>query len=268
MLLLFKAGNLHSQTLKILYASENVKSQESGKVLLSDYKLLGEEKIILPSNRSQLIVWDEFEGMCLVKGQSQKGGRWKLTGTVNELKVPMTALPMKERNEYFGSLGELRARLEGQNFLILGDSWLICKPGEFRPDGDTVVFVHYRDAIDNLQASRKLEFGSDTLLLHPDLILDNNGVRVKAENTSNFELLWINRVTHEMEPMCSFNCIMPDDEKLSSEVGLLISLLSQKQYSADGMKPWIHAFLSTAYGNADRHNLEEWLVLNFPYTFH
>ena len=265
--LLTMGSVLSAQSLKILHAPSNTKSLESGKLLAADYNLLAEEKISLESNMSRLIVWDELDGLCIVQAKKLSDRKWKTSGTVKELKTPMSALPLKDRDATFSSLSDLKKRFEDRDYLILGNSYLIAKKGQFRPSGDTVVFVHYRDAIDNMQVSRKLEFASDTLLLYPKLILDNNGMALKAEHTSNFELLWIDRITHDLGPLCAFNCVMPDNEIVSREVGLLLGQLAEKRMSTEEMKPWVNAFLTASFGQADAHNIEQWLVANFPLTF-
>ena len=258
---------LSAQAVKILFAPANMRSAESGKILVADDNLLAEEKITMPNYDASLIVWDELDGLCELKARQVSGKKWKISGTVGELNQPITALTLPYVNDKFGNLSDLKTHFEGRNFLILGKSWLIAQENGFRVNGDTVIFVHYRDAYDHLQVSRKLEFASDTLLLYPELILDNNGAQVKAENTSNFELLAIDRNSHDLQPICSFNLQLPNNEQLAKEVGLLLDKLAAKNMPAEEMKIWIYTFLKAAYGEADRHNFEEWLLQNFQLTF-
>ena len=68
---------LSAQAVKILFAPANMRSAESGKILVADDNLLAEEKITMRNYDASLIVWDELDGLCELKARQVSGKKWK-----------------------------------------------------------------------------------------------------------------------------------------------------------------------------------------------
>jgi hypothetical protein len=259
-------GQVAAQSIKILHAPHGTRSLESGKALQADYNLLAEEKISLPDANAKVLVWDEFDGLCILKAQ-QKGKKLVTEGTVKSFKQQLDPTPLWPRQPNLGSISGIKLHLENRELLLLGDSYFILDSNQIRLDGDIVFWLHFREEFTGGQIDRPLLALHDTLLFYPRLILEDNGIPIDPRDVRKFDLYYMHKNQMDFNPVCSFDMIMPSNTQLSHEVGLLLDQLMEKGEPLGRQKAWVNTFLLEAFGRAETHNLEDWLGQNFPLSF-
>lgn len=108
---------------------------------------------------------------------------------------------------------------------------------------------------------KKLEYKRDTLILRQGTIFKVDKKPIEQKDVSEYNLMYYNR--GELLTVGTFNVIFPDQDKMKSEVKILVDVYKRNKMSPALIHGEVEAFIRQFYGNIDKINLTHWLFTNF-----
>jgi len=111
------------------------------------------------------------------------------------------------------------------------------------------------------EVDKKLEFKKDTLVLRQSTIFKVDKKPIEQKDVKDYNMVYYSR--GELIKIGVFNVIFPDQEKLKTEVGILVSKLKDAKMPPKNIQGEVEAYIRQFYGGIDRINLVHWLFRNF-----
>jgi hypothetical protein len=246
----------------VVHVAGKASLTEDNKALALGQSLNATDPITFERGSRGMVVWHPTTGLSYLQPQeSVAGADAQLTGPAASFVTPIVAPSHPPRLEHFASTAQLKPHFQGRKYLLLGKSWLIADPG-FPLAGDTLLMVKFRNLSANVQASRRLEYSHDTLLLDPKLILDMNGKPVDAALASDFRLWWYHKPTNTYDEITYLQFIFADEAQLKSEIQVLLAQMQGEPAPAQDAA--VRLLIEACYGEPDAHNYKAWTDQYFP----
>jgi hypothetical protein len=111
------------------------------------------------------------------------------------------------------------------------------------------------------EVDKKLEFKKDTLVLRQSTIFKVDKKPIAQKDVKDYNMVYYSR--GELLNIGVFNVIFPDQEKLKTEVGILVGKLKDAKMPPKNIQGEVEAYIRQFYGGIDRINLVHWLFRNF-----
>jgi hypothetical protein len=108
---------------------------------------------------------------------------------------------------------------------------------------------------------KKLDFKKDTLILRQSSIFKVDKKPIEQKDVKDYTLMYYNR--GELVKVGLFNVIFPDQEKLKSEIKIMVDIFKRNNTPAKIIHGDCEAYIRQFYGSIDKINLVNWLKVNF-----
>lgn len=108
---------------------------------------------------------------------------------------------------------------------------------------------------------KKLEFKKDTLILRQSTIFKVDKKPILQADVSDYTLMYFNR--NDLVKIGPFNVLYPDQDKMKSEIKILVDILNRNKIAPSVIHGEVEAFIRQFYGSIDKINLLNWLNINF-----
>ncbi len=108
---------------------------------------------------------------------------------------------------------------------------------------------------------KKLEFKKDTLILRQSTIFKVDKKPIQQKDVKDYTLTYYNR--GELVQIGLFNVIFPDQEKMKTEIKIMVDILKRNNVPPKNIHGDCEAFIRQFYGSIDKINLIHWLKVNF-----
>lgn len=108
---------------------------------------------------------------------------------------------------------------------------------------------------------KKLEYKRDTLILRQSTIFKVDKKPIEQKDVTDYNLMYYNR--GELIKVGTFNVIFPDQERIKSEVKIMVDIYNRNNTKSSIIQGDVEAYIRQFYGSIDKVNLTHWLFLNF-----
>jgi hypothetical protein len=111
------------------------------------------------------------------------------------------------------------------------------------------------------EVDKKLEFKKDTLILRQANIFKVDKKPIEQKDVREYSMTYYNR--GELVKIGLFNVIFPDQDKMKTEVRILVEKLTKNGFAPKTIHGEVEAYIRQFYGSIDKINLVHWLNVNF-----
>lgn len=108
---------------------------------------------------------------------------------------------------------------------------------------------------------KKLEYKKDTLILRQSTIFKVDKKPIEQKDVTDYNLMYYNR--GELFKIGTFNVIFPDQDKLKSEIKIMVDIFNRNKVPPTQIHGEVEAYIRQFYGSIDKVNLVNWLYINF-----
>jgi hypothetical protein len=247
--------------LTALHVTGQARLTQANKPIASGQKFKNTDAISFGDRHSKVIAWHPTRGLLSFHPQAEASPKAGLQGPAASFGNAATPLNHAARLEHFSTTMGLKPHFQGRKYLVLGKSWLIADPA-FKPEGDTLILLKYRNIKQNFQTGHRIEFKGDSLQIDPKSMLDLNGKLLDARELSDYRLWWYSLSNKKSGEITYLEFVFADEAQVEEEVKLLCRLMQDKPGPAQVQ--WARLFVEIAFGEADAHNYDRWMAAHFP----
>lgn len=111
------------------------------------------------------------------------------------------------------------------------------------------------------EVDKKLEYKKDTLILRQSSIFKVDKKPIEMKDVREYSMVYYNR--GELVKIGMFNVIFPDQEKMKTEVKMLVEKMQNNNFTPRVIQGEVEAYIRQFYGSIDKINLIQWLKHNF-----
>jgi hypothetical protein len=111
------------------------------------------------------------------------------------------------------------------------------------------------------EVDKKLEYKKDTLILRQSSIFKVDKKPIEMKDVREYSMVYYNR--GELVKIGLFNVIFPDQEKMKTEVKMLVEKMQNNNFTPRVIQGEVEAYIRQFYGSIDKINLIQWLKHNF-----
>ena len=162
------------------------------------------------------------------------------------------------RKGKINSITELQTLLGGGDFLILGGKLAIeLNPGTLPINDEKFFFVNYE--FQGREFNKKLTYDGTTLFLDAVEIYQIDGVPIPLAEVEELELVYYKTDLQKSvsSPVTTFKPKFPLNSEIHQELDIIFN--NNKETPQEALKEDMIAYLSEVYGDAEEHNINEWL---------
>ncbi len=111
------------------------------------------------------------------------------------------------------------------------------------------------------EVNKKLDFKKDTLILKQATIFKVDKKPIVRQDVRDYKLMYYNR--GESVKVGPFDVVFPDQEKMKTEIKILVDILKRNNSPAKNIHSECEAYIRQFYGSIDKINLTHWLNVHF-----
>lgn len=168
------------------------------------------------------------------------------------------------KNLTLSSLDDLKEYFSEAPFIFLDSVAKVrINPKTYAQNGAQFFYFHFywKGPNGEEEVDKKLEFKKDTLILRQSTIFKVDKKPIEQKDVREYSIVYYNR--GELLKIGQFNVIFPDQDKMISEIRILVDKLKTNNFPPKNIQGEVEAYIRQFYGSIDRINLVQWLNRNF-----
>jgi len=258
-LLIFK-GISQSHTYHVLTMKGSVVSKNMGREFQTGDIISTDDELTFKGDEDLVGLVRSDGKRFVLKNKQEK--KWAKLKYAEAKMIGKTRIEWK--NLTLGTLDDLKEYFTESPYIFLDSVAKIrINNKTFPQNGNQFFYFHFfwKGPKGEEEVDKKLEFKRDTLILRQSTIFVVDKKPILQADVRDYTMTYYNRGV--LDKIGTFNVLFPDQDKMKTEVRILVEKLSKNNFPPKMIQGEVEAYIRQFYGSIDRINLVQWLKHNF-----